>query len=177
MRTALAALARPAARAVRIRRTGPASPSRTTRRSISFRNNSSTTDCRECAVTATAVPRYQARSGLRPHAGSTQCGLKSAEPACPAMSNAAWRESGMGWRCWLEPLNGSSPRTRGPIPRDLSRDHWRQTSRENNERPGLWVPAFAGRSCVLTRSRLARNLLHRARPRPARRCSAAWSKA
>jgi len=117
MRTALAALARPAARAVHIRRTGPASPSRTTRRSISFRKISSMTDCRECAATATAVPRCPARSASRPRAGSTHCGPKSAAPACPAMSNAAWRERGMGWRCWRD---SSSPRTRGTIRRALS---------------------------------------------------------
>jgi hypothetical protein len=90
--------ARPAARAARIRRTGRDSPPRTTRRSISFRRNSSTRDCRECAATAIDARRCRARSAWRRHAGFTRCGPKSAEPACPAMSNAKWREDGTACR-------------------------------------------------------------------------------
>src|SRR5882757_10956914 len=95
------ARARPAARAVPIRRTGRASPPRTIRRSTSFRQNSSTTDCRECVATASDARRCQARSALRPHAGSMRRGRRFAEPACPAIPNATWRGAGMGCRCWL----------------------------------------------------------------------------
>jgi hypothetical protein len=90
--------ARPAALAARIRRTGRASPPKTMRRSISFRKNSSTKGCRECAVTANAVRRCQARSAWRPPAQSMPCGPKFAGPACPAMSNVRWRDGGMGCR-------------------------------------------------------------------------------
>ena len=104
--------------AVRIRKTGHASRPRTTPRSISSRNNSSTRDNRGCAATATAARRCQAGSGLGPRASFTPFAPKCAGPACPAMSNAAWRGGGMGCRRWAS--LGSFPRTRGPIPRDLS---------------------------------------------------------
>jgi hypothetical protein len=84
--------AKPAAPAVRIRRIGRGSPPRTTRRSISSRQSSSTKDCRECVATGIGARRCRARSAWRHRAGFTRCGPKSAEPACPAMSNAKWRE-------------------------------------------------------------------------------------
>jgi hypothetical protein len=93
-----AAPARPAAPAARIRRTGRGSPPRTTRRSISFRQSSSTRNCRECAATEIGARRCRARSAWRRRAGFTQCGPKSAEPACPAMSSAKWREDGTACR-------------------------------------------------------------------------------
>jgi hypothetical protein len=84
--------AKPAAPAVRIRRIGRGSPPRTTRRSISSRQSSSTKDCRECVATGIGARRCRARSAWQHRAGFTRCGPKSAEPACPAMSNAKWRE-------------------------------------------------------------------------------------
>jgi len=38
------------------------------------------------------------KSAWRRRAGFTQCGPKSAEPACPAMSSAKWREDGTACR-------------------------------------------------------------------------------
>ena len=96
--------------AVRIRKTGHASRPRTTPRSISSRKNSSTRDNRGCAATATAARRCQAGSGLGPRASFTPFAPKCAGPACPAMSNAAWRGGGMGCRRWAS--LGSFPRTR-----------------------------------------------------------------
>ena len=105
--------ARPAARAVRIRKTGRALRPRTTPHSISFLKTSSTKGNQGCAATATAVRRCQAGSASRPRARFMLCGPKCAGPACPAMSNAAWHGGDMGFRRWFK-SNPSSLRKQGP---------------------------------------------------------------
>ena len=65
--------------------------------------------CRECAATAIAVRRCQARSARRRPAPSMRCGPRYAGPACPAISNARWRENGTGWRCWCNNTHRCRP--------------------------------------------------------------------
>src|ERR1700744_6118682 len=61
-------------------------------------------DYRACAATATDARRCRARSALEHLVRFMRYGLKSAEPACPAILNARWRENGTACRCWVSRL-------------------------------------------------------------------------